>query len=370
MKVPFTDLKKQYQSIKDEVLHSMSHVLDHSAYIGGKEVALFEENFASYCKAQYCVGAANGTDALILALKALGISAGDEVITAVNTFFATAEAISAVGATPVFVDMDPQTYTINTNEIEKRITPNTKAIIPVHLYGQPADMNKILEIAQKHNLKVIEDAAQAHGAEYHGRRIGSLGDIACFSFYPGKNLGAYGDAGAIVTNNRELAEKVRLLGNHGSIKKYHHEVVGTNSRLDGLQAAVLNVKLKYIESWTEMRRENAFYYHQLLENSFFITPKEMDNVRHVFHLYVVRTQSGRDELINRLLDKGIETGIHYPTPLHLTKAYSHLHIGEGSFPVAEEYAKQLISLPMFAELTKEQMDYVGDSVTSDHPKIL
>lgn len=354
MTIPFLDLKAQYKSIKGEVKKAVESIFENCAFVGGKEVETFERNFADYCKVPYCVGVGNGTDALWLTLKAMDIGPGDEVILPANTFIATAEAISAVGAQPVFVDQDNDTYTINTGEISARISEKTKAIIAVHLYGQPADMDPILEIAAQHGIKVIEDAAQAHGAEYKGRRIGSIGDAACFSFYPGKNLGAYGDGGAVVTNDQKLADQVRLLSQHGSKVKYSHEIAGYNSRLDGIQAAILNVKMNYIEQWTEARRKNASLYRELLKDTEIILPIEKEEVRHVYHLFVVRVKN-RDAVQKQLLERGIQTGIHYPTPIHLTEAYKGLGIPAGTFPISEEYASDLLSLPMFAELTKKQI---------------
>ncbi len=359
--IPFLDLNLQFKSIEKEVMDKTYEVFNNSAFIGGNECKLFEEEFAQYCDTKYSVGVANGTDALWLSLKALGIGQGDEVITAANTFIATVEAISAVGATPVFVDHNPTTYTIDVTKIESKITENTKAIIPVHLYGYPAEMDKIIDLAKKYNLKVVEDAAQAHGAIYKGRRIGSIGDIACFSFYPGKNLGAYGDGGAITTNSYELSEKVRLLSQHGSKNKYKHIVPGYNSRLDGLQAAILRIKLKYIEEWTEMRRRNARYYNKLLSDSNYIIPIEEDDTRHVYHLYVVRVND-RNSFIKFLNEKGIQTGIHYPTPVHLTEAYSYLNIAQGTFPISEKTSSEIVSLPMFPELTNEQIEYIVESI--------
>ncbi|WHY71176.1 DegT/DnrJ/EryC1/StrS family aminotransferase [Fictibacillus enclensis] len=354
MTIPFLDLKSQYLSIKDEVINAVEHICNDTAFIGGKAVDIFEESFAKYCNASHCIGVGNGTDALWLALKAMNIGPGDEVIVPVNTFIASVEAISAVGAIPVFVDNDVDTYTIDIANIEKCITPKSKAIIAVHLYGQSADMDPILDIAAKHGLKVVEDAAQAHGAEYKGRRVGSIGDVACFSFYPGKNLGAYGDGGAVVTNNREIADIVRLLSQHGSKHKYQHKIAGYNSRLDGIQAAVLNIKMKYIEQWTEARRKNASLYCQLLEGSNIIVPFERKNSRHVYHLFVVRLNN-RDEVQKRLLEHGIQTAIHYPIPIHLTEAYVKLGIPKGTYPLSETYADEILSLPMYAELSKKQI---------------
>ncbi|MBS8266267.1 DegT/DnrJ/EryC1/StrS family aminotransferase [Mesobacillus boroniphilus] len=359
--IPFLDLKAQYKSIESEVKEAVAKIFEDCAFVGGKEVATFEKNFADYCHASYCIGVGNGTDALWLTLKAMGIGHGDEVIVPANTFIASSEAITATGARPVFVDHDKETYTINTEEIPSRITEKTKAIMAVHLYGQPADMDPILEIAARHGLKVIEDAAQAHGAEYKGRRVGSIGDAACFSFYPGKNLGAYGDGGAVVTNDKELAGLVRLLSQHGSKVKYIHEIAGYNSRLDGIQAAILNVKMNYIEQWTEARRKNASLYREMLKDTNIILPVEKEDVRHVYHLFVIRIKD-REDVQKKLLDRGIQTGIHYPAPIHLTEAYRDLGIPARTFPLSEEYADNLLSLPMYAELTKNQIRKICDAL--------
>jgi dTDP-4-amino-4,6-dideoxygalactose transaminase len=361
MTIPFLDLSAQYTSIKKEVLEAVERIFNSCAFVGGQEVEAFEKDFAHYCQASHCVGVGNGTDALWLTLKAMDIGPGDEVILPANTFIATAEAITAVGASPVFVDHDIDTYTINTSAISDKISEKTKAIIAVHLYGQTADMDPILKIAAEHGLKVIEDAAQAHGAEYKGRRAGSIGDAACFSFYPGKNLGAYGDGGAVVTNDQTLADKVRLLSQHGSKIKYQHEIAGYNSRLDGIQAAILNVKMKYIEQWTEARRKNASLYRNLLKDSSIILPIERENCKHVYHLFVIRVKN-RDAVQNQLLTRGIQTGIHYPTPIHLTEAYRNLGIPGGSFPISEDYAKELLSLPMYAELSEDQIKEFCDTL--------
>lgn len=361
MTIPFLDLLAQYQSIKNEVIAAVENIFNSCAFIGGKEVEKFEASFAQYCNASHCVGVGNGTDALWLTLKAMNIGPGDEVIVPANTFIASAEAITAVGAVPVFVDHDINCYTMNTTEIEEKITSKTKAIIAVHLYGQPADMEPILSIAAKFGLKVIEDAAQAHGAVYKGKRVGSIGDAACFSFYPGKNLGAYGDGGAIVTNDQDLADKVRLLSQHGSKVKYHHEIAGFNSRLDGIQAAVLNVKMKYIEQWTEARRKNASIYSNLLKDTSIVLPIERENCRHVYHLFVIRVKN-RDTVQKKLLERGIQTSIHYPTPLHLTEAYKNLGIPEKAYPITEACANELLSLPMYAELSMDQIQEICDTL--------
>lgn len=361
MKVPFVDLKAQYQNIKSEIDSAIKNVINDTAFISGKYAKIFEDEFAKYCDSQYCIGVGNGTDALFIALKALGISSGDEVITVANSFIATSEAITASGARVIFVDCHPDYYTIDVEKIEEKITDKTKAIIPVHLYGQPADMDRILEIAKKYNLYVIEDSAQAHGAKYHNQRVGTFGDIACFSFYPGKNLGAYGDAGAILTNNEELATKCRMLANHGRIEKYNHEFEGYNSRLDGLQAAILSVKLKYIDEWNEKRREVAYNYNKLLENINVVTPKELSQTECVYHLYVIRTKN-RDRLKGYLKNKEISTGIHYPIGLPFLRAYRYLNYKPEDFPITYQYQNEILSLPIYPELTMEQQIYICNNI--------
>jgi dTDP-4-amino-4,6-dideoxygalactose transaminase len=358
MKVPFLDLKAQYTSIQDEIAVALQQVLDSAAFAGGPFVENFEMDFASFCKCEFAIGVGSGTAALWMALSGLGIGQGDEVITSPNTFIATAEAISFSGAEPVFVDIDEQTYTINPEQLENAITPRTKAIVPVHIYGQMADMNRILHIAKAHSLFVVEDACQAHGAEYKGWRAGSMGDAGCFSFYPGKNLGAYGEAGAIVTNNAELAEKMRMLRDHGQARKYHHSAIGWNARMDGFQGAVLKVKLKYLPAWNEARRRHAQLYDKLLSDvDNVIAPVEADYAKHIYHIYAIRTQN-RDAFISSLAEKDIYCGIHYPIPIHLQQAYKFLGNGTGSFSVAEKCAEELVSLPMFPELSKEQIQCV------------
>ncbi len=363
MNIPFVDLKSQYESIKGEIDTAISTVIAQTAFVGGSHVKNFEEAFAKFCKVKHCIGVGNGTDAIFIALRSLGIGKGDEVITAANSFIATSEAITMAGATAVFADINPQTYNIDVQKIEKKITPRTKAIIPVHLYGQPADMDPILSIAQKYNLKIVEDAAQAHGANYKSRQIGSIGDIACFSFYPGKNLGAYGDGGAVVTNDDELALKTRMIANHGRVDKYDHEIEGVNSRLDGLQAAILEVKLKHLPRWTEMRRKNAYFYNRYLTSTGVITPVEIDNVVAVYHLYVVRVKRElRQKFQAHLLSKGISTGIHYPIALPNLKAYSYLNHNENDFPEATKTSQEIISLPMFPELNESQIKYIANMI--------
>ena len=360
MNVPFLDLKAQYLSIKDEIHAALDSVLQKTAFAGGPFVAQFEKEFAAFCGTEQAVGVGNGTDALWLALLALSVGSDDEVITVPNTFIATAEAISCCGAKPVFVDVDERSYNMDPTLLETAITSKTKAIIPVHLFGQMADMDPIMEIAKKHKLFVVEDASQAHGALYKGKTAGSIGDAGCFSFYPGKNLGAYGEAGAVITNNSGLAEKIRMLRDHGSAKKYYHQVVGWNARMDGFQGAVLSVKLKYLPQWNEARRNNAAVYNKLFAGlEGVITPHEMAYAKHVYHVYALRVMN-RESLISILGEKGIGTNVHYPVPVHLQNAYEFLGLKQGSYPVAEKCASEFVSLPMFAELTTDQIRYVAD----------
>jgi dTDP-4-amino-4,6-dideoxygalactose transaminase len=361
LEIPFVDLKAQYESIKGEIDQAIADVIASSAFIGGPYVKAFETAFAAFCGARHCIGVGNGTDAIFLTLKAMGIGRGDEVITAANSFIATSEAITMAGARVVFVDIDPRTFNIDPTKIEKKVTIKTKAIIPVHLYGQPADLDPILEVARKNGLKVIEDAAQAHGARYKNRNIGTIGDAACFSFYPGKNLGAYGDGGAIVTGDEALAARIRMLANHGRVDKYDHRIEGVNSRLDGLQAAILNAKLPRLAAWTEARRRNAYLYNELLGGvSNLEIPVEMDDVRAVYHVYVVRVRNGKRAWLQHLLkSNGISTGVHYPIALPALSAYSHLGHRDGDFPEAVSASKEILSLPMFPELTEEQIRYTS-----------
>jgi dTDP-4-amino-4,6-dideoxygalactose transaminase len=359
--IPFVDLKKQYLSIKEEIDKAIQDVILNSAFIKGGYVKDFEGNFAGYIGVDYCIGVGSGTDALFIALKSLGIKEGDEVITVANSFIATSEAITMTGAKVVFVDCDEETYNIDNHKFEEAITNKTKAVLPVHLYGQPAAMDKIVQIAENHDLFVIEDAAQAHGAKYSNRNIGALSDCVCFSFFPGKNLGAYGDAGAILTNNEKLSNRMRMFANHGRIEKYQHEIEGTNSRLDGLQAAILDVKLKYLDKWIERRRDIAKMYDEGLECGA-IVPKVLADVRHVYHLYVIRVKN-RDEVISFLSDKGVSTGIHYPTPLPFLKAYEYLGYRPEDFPVAYSLKEELLSLPIHGDMTDEQVEYVITNVT-------
>ena len=360
LSVPFVDLKAQYQTIKPEIDAAIARVIENTTFIMGREVAAFEKSFAAYVGARFCIGVNSGTAALQLALMACGIGEDDEVIVPSFTFFATAEAVSVLGATPVFVDIDPISYSVTASAIEKAITPRTRAIIPVHLYGQPADLNPILALAEQHNLQVIEDAAQAHGAEYKGKRVGSLGQVGCFSFYPSKNLGAYGEAGAIVTNDENLAARLRLLRDHGSTSKYAHAIVGYNFRMEEIQAAVLNVKLPHLDDWNNQRRAHAAAYNELLKDSGLVLPCEMDYARHVYHVYAVQCDN-RDELQNRLTAKNVQCGVHYPLPIHLQAAYASLGYKAGDLPVTERLSERVLSLPMFAELTDAQQRAVAES---------
>jgi dTDP-4-amino-4,6-dideoxygalactose transaminase len=365
--VPFVDLRAQYRAIKSEVDEAIQRVLDTSAFILGREVEAFERAFAEYVGAEFCVGVNSGTAALQLAVTACGVRPGDEVIVPANTFFATAEAVSTAGATPVFVDCDADSHNVAVGKIEAAVTPLTRAVIPVHLYGQPADLDPVLEVAARHDLVVIEDAAQAHGARYKGRRVGALGRAGCFSFYPGKNLGAYGEGGAVVTNDAEVARRVRLLRDHGSERKYRHEVVGYNFRLEGIQGAVLGVKLRHLDAWNEARRRHAARYRELLAPlaaaGALTLPRESPDAEHVYHLFVVQTDA-RDELQRHLTEAGVQTGIHYPVPVHLQPAYAAHGHKEGDFPEAERQARRVLSLPMFAELTDEQLARVAGAIES------
>ena len=361
MTIPLVDLKAQYVGIKLEIDAAMQRVVNNTSFILGKEVAEFEKNFAAFCRVQHCVGTDSGTAALHLALLICGVKPDDEVITTTHTFIATSEVISLVGANPVFVDIDPRTYNVDPNLIARAITPRTRAIIPVHLYGQPAEMDGILEIARKHNLRVIEDAAQAHGAEYRGQRAGTMGDVACFSFYPGKNLGAYGDAGALVTNDGELAAHARMLRDHGRSEKYAHKLVGYGYRLDSLQAAILGAKLPHLDAWNARRRAIAECYDELLTNSDVVTPFVPSHIKPVYHIYCIRHKN-RDALQKHLKARGIDTGIHYPIPLHLQPVYQNLDYNVGDFPHTEKAANEILSLPMYPELTDTQVQQIADAI--------
>lgn len=360
--IPLVDLKRQYHSIAGDVNGKVHDVMESGWFVLGNNVDAFEKEFAAYCGVRHAVGVGSGTAALALALKALGIMRDDEVLTVPNTFIATAYAISYAAAKPSFVDIDAATHNMRTSEIERSITKKTRALLPVHLYGYPAEMPSILELAKRRDLPIVEDACQSHGSEYEGRKVGSFGDCACFSFFPSKNLGCYGDGGMVVTNSPEIAEKLRLLRNCGEKQKYHHSIVGYNSRLDEIQAAVLRVKLRHLDEWNEKRRRHARLYNDLLSGVLGIsTPSEGSNAKHVYHLYVIRTRF-RDELRSWLKRSSIVTGIHYPIPIHLQEPYKHLALNIGEFPVAERMANEIISLPMFPELTEDEIIYVCESI--------
>ena len=361
--LPFIDLGAEYGNLKTEIGSAIATVLEKSSFILGDELARFEDDFAAFCEAGYAKGVDCGLSALELILRAYGIGPGDEVITATNTFIATALAISSVGARPVLVDIDPETYNICADALEEAIGPRTKAIIPVHLYGQPADMDPILELARAHGLYVIEDACQAHGARYKGKRVGSLGDAAAFSFFPAKNLGAYGDGGMVVTRDQEVAKYVERARNYGQIEKYRHVMRGYNCRLDTLQAAILSVKLPYLDRRNAARREHAMSYSARLENAGVVLPVVASFAETVWHLFVIRVQN-RDQLRAYLAEQGVSTGIHYPIPIHLQEAYADLGYEPGDFPVTEEFAGRLLSLPMYPELTEDQIARVANAINA------
>lgn len=364
MQIPFNDLKANYASIKEEVLKEIHSVLDNTEYILGKKVQNFENHFAEAHDVKHCIALSSGTDANHLASWVHGIERGDEIIIPANTFIATAWGATLCGAIPVFVDCDAESYTINPELVEQAITPNTKAIVAVHLYGQPANLDPLKKIAERHGLLLIEDAAQAHLAEYKGKKVGGLADIAAFSFYPGKNLGAYGEGGAITTNNDALDLKCRMMRDHGASQKYHHETFGHNYRMEGIQGAVLGVKLKYLDEWTKKRRAVAEKYNEMLSGiEEIILPAEMNYSKHVYHLYVIQVPN-RNELQKKLTEKGISTGLHYPIPLPLQKCFSHLGYEKGSFPEAEKLAENSLSLPIFPEMTEDQISYVANHVRS------
>ena len=362
MNVPFLDLKAQYKSIKNEVDRALFNIIENAAFIGGEEVQDFNKNFADYVGTKYALGVGNGTDALIIALKSLNLKKDDKVIVPANSFIASSEAVTGAGAKIVFADCHPDYYTLDVNKIEEKITPETKVIIPVHLYGQPAGMDSIMNLARKYNLYVVEDCAQAHGAEYKEKKVGTFGDLAAFSFYPGKNLGAYGDAGAIVTNDVKLYEKCKMYANHGRIEKYNHKFEGINSRLDGLQAAVLNVKLKYLDKWNESRRRIAASYKKYLQNcKNIVLPEELKDVKPVYHLYVIRAEK-RTELKAFLKENEISTSIHYPISLPYLQTYASLHHQPADFPVTYQYQDKILSLPVYPEMTEEMVKYVSEKI--------
>ncbi len=362
-KIPLVDLKAQYASIKPEIDAAMQRVVENTSFIGGKEVSDFEAAFAKFQGTKRCVGVASGTGALFLALKALGVGPGDEVISTPHTFIATVEPVESLGAKTVLVDIDPATFNIDPARIEAAITPRTKAILPVHLYGQLAPMDAIMEIARKHHLAVIEDGAQAHGAELNGKRAGAWGDVACFSFYPGKNLGAYGDGGAVCTNNDVLADKIAKLKDHGRTTKYEHDEIGYGERLDALQAAILGAKLPHLNDWNAARHHHAEYYDQALKGIPGITtPTEMDGAKHIYHIYCIRVDGDRDGILKELNARGIGAGIHYPVPLHLQPALADHGWKVGDFPQAEQAANSIISLPIYPEMTTDQLNQITEEL--------
>jgi dTDP-4-amino-4,6-dideoxygalactose transaminase len=362
MSIPLVDLRAQYRAIRAEIDQAIADVIGSTAFAGGPFVERFEGEFAAYCEARHAIGVGSGTEALWLVLMALGVGKGDEVITVPNSFFATAEAISMCGATPVFVDVEERTSTMNAAALESAIGPRTRAVIPVHLYGQTCDMDPINGIARRHGLFVLEDACQAHGARYKGRRAGVLGDAAAFSFYPGKNLGAYGEAGAVVTSDEALARRIRVLRDHGQTERYYHGAVGWNARMDGIQAAVLSAKLRYLEEWNGLRRSHARTYNRLLAGTAeVVTPVEAEGNTHVYHVYGVHVPE-RDVVRTRLAQVGVSCGVHYPLPIHLQEAYRGLGFENGSFPVAERLAERELSLPMYPELGEEQLHTVAEAL--------
>ena len=362
MHIPLVDLKAQYHSIKPQIDEAIQKVIEDTAFIKGKYVSNFEEEYKTKYSVKHCISVANGTDAIYIVLKMLGIGVGHEVITVANTWISTSETISQTGATPVFVDTEPDYFSIDPDLIVEKINVRTRAIILVHLYGQPADVEKIREICRKRKLLLIEDCAQAHFAEFNGKKVGTFGLAATFSFFPGKNLGAFGDAGAIITNDDDLAEKCRRFANHGSLKKHEHSMEGINSRMDGIQAAILNVKLPYIDSWNESRMKNALYYNQCLADVEQVhVPKIRKNVKHIFHVYCLRVKN-RTSLSAFLNENGVETSIHYPTALPFLPAYSFLYYGPNDFPVAFKYQDEIFSLPMYPELTHDQIDFIVEKI--------
>ncbi|MCK4546903.1 MAG: DegT/DnrJ/EryC1/StrS family aminotransferase [Candidatus Eisenbacteria sp.] len=361
MQVPFLDLKSQYHQIKPEIDQAISEVIESARFVGGERVERFEQVFARFCGSSYALGMNSGTAALQLALLALGLKPGQEVILPANTFMATAEAVTHAGGNIALVDADPKTYTMDVSRIEEAINKNTWGIMPVHLYGHPADMDPILKIARKHGIRVVEDCAQSHGARYKGRRVGQFGDAAGFSFYPGKNLGAYGDGGLVTTDDQEALGQMKLLFNHGRNEKGEHEIEGFNERLDTLQAAILEVKLRHLDDWNAARRAHADHYRERLSGAHLVLPQVDDDVEHVYHLFVVRLEN-RDEVVARLKEKGIGVGIHYDRAVHTHKAYEYLGVSEGTHPVSEACAREVVSLPMYAELGDKQVDAVCDAL--------
>lgn len=359
--IPFVGLREQYNLLRDEIKEKIEEVMKRSIFILGEEGVSFEREFAGYCKARFGVGVGSGTEALHLALLAAGVKPGDEVITVANTATPTASAISFANAKPVFVEIDKESYTMDPDKLKSAITQKTKVILPVHLYGQACDMDPIIETAERHNLTVIEDCCQAHGAEYKHKKV-PVSEIGCFSFYPTKNLGAYGDAGMVITNNEEVEDKVMRLRNYGEVEKYKNKIKGFNSRLDELQAAVLMVKLKYLEKWNEARRKIAGRFSILIDNSEVITPVSKEYAKHVYHLYVIRSKN-RDKLQSYLKERGIITAIHYPTPIHLQEAYHDLKVKKGLLPVTERYADEILSLPIYPELTEEQVNIISAAIS-------
>ncbi len=361
MQIPLVDLQAQYRTIKHEIMASFENVLEDMQLFLGPQCQAFEQEFATFCDCRYGVGLSSGTDALALALRACGIGPGDEVITVANTFIATVEAIALVGATPVFIDIDPDTYTLDWRQLDNVLTSRTRALLPVHLYGHPVEMQPLMDFAQAHGLRVIEDASQAHGATYRGQRVGSLGDVGCFSLYYSKNLGAYGEAGICVTNDPELAKAIRMLRDHGSLVRYQHEVLGVNARLDELQAAVLRVKLRYLSGWNAARQRHACIYSEQLRDVVETVPIVRSWGAHVYYVYVVEVQK-RDHFRKMLEQEGIATGIHYPTPIHLQPACAHYGYECGRLPITEEVTQRIVSLPMYPELTVEQIQVVVNAV--------
>jgi len=368
MKIPLVDLKAGYEPIKNDVLQAISTVFDGMQLFLGPNINEFEREFASFNGSKYCATVANGTDAILIALKALGVGQGDEVITTSHTFFATIEAIVLSGAKPVFADIHPMTYCINPDLIAEKITPGTKAIIPVHLYGHPCDMDKIMEIARRHDLFVIEDTAQAHGALYNGKKCGTFGNMGSFSFYYTKNLGCYGEGGGIITDNEDAFNYSKLFRNHGQQTKYEHMIVGTNNRIDEIQAAILRIKLKFLDEMNAKRRQIAKKYNELLKETPLILPEERDGCSHVFHLYVIRSKH-RDELQKFLSDAGIGTGIHYKIPAHLQRACDNLNYKKGDLPVTEQVCDEILSLPIYPELKDEQIEHIASKIKEFYKKV-